>query len=569
MRLNPRYGVNMGKAKKNILFIMYDQLRWDYLGCAGHPHLDTPNFDWLASQGVRFNQAFAQSAVCGASRMSTYTGRYVSSHGAAWNGFPLKVGELTIGDHLRKLGMDAVLLGKTHMRADVEGMERLGVDPDSVIGVRVAECGFDPYIRDEGMEVVGPDGRYSDIRSPYNDYLWSIGYESLNPWHDHANSAVDDSLNVMSGFAMKNSALPANIIEKDSETPWLTSEMINWLEKRKPDDPPWCVHLSFIKPHWPYIAPRPYNSMYNGQDIIPPVATEEERRNSHPVYRQYQDGVIAEGWSKEEVRERAIPAYMGLIKQCDDQLGRLLDYLRKSDRLQNTMIILTSDHGDNLGDHHLGEKDMMHDSSIRVPLIVYDPSPDADKTRGLVCDALVEGIDLAATFVEFHGGEIALKNLDHILEGRSLMPWLKGQKPSWREFAVSEYDYSMTPYRAQLGVSVKDARWTVLVDHRWKFTHFEGGFRPMLFDRINDPEETIDLAEGSTPEIIDALELMYRRLASFRARVCQRTTLSSDEIISKTGASRRRGVVLGMYDEGEAPELLDAYGKAVKKNYTQ
>ena len=86
----------------NILYIMYDQLRFDYLGCTGHPHLKTPNFDRVAAMGVRFSNAYIQSPICGSSRMSIYTGSYVSSHGAANNGFPLRVGELTMGDHLRK-----------------------------------------------------------------------------------------------------------------------------------------------------------------------------------------------------------------------------------------------------------------------------------------------------------------------------------------------------------------------------------------------------------------------------------------------------------------------------------
>ena len=87
----------MRRRTKNVLFIMCDQLRADYLSCAGHPRLQTPHIDALASKGLRFTRAYVQSPVCGASRMSFYTGRYVQSHGAAWNGFPLKVGELTLG----------------------------------------------------------------------------------------------------------------------------------------------------------------------------------------------------------------------------------------------------------------------------------------------------------------------------------------------------------------------------------------------------------------------------------------------------------------------------------------
>ena len=90
---------------RNILFIMYDQLRYDYLSCAGHSHLQTPHMDRLATRGLRFTNAYVQSPVCGASRMSFYTGRYVQSHGASWNGIPLKVGEMTLGDYLRPLGL--------------------------------------------------------------------------------------------------------------------------------------------------------------------------------------------------------------------------------------------------------------------------------------------------------------------------------------------------------------------------------------------------------------------------------------------------------------------------------
>ena len=166
---------------RNILFIMCDQLRWDYLSCAGHPFLKTPHIDALARRGVRFTRAYVQSPVCGASRMSFYTGRYVSSHGASWNGFPLKVGEWTIGDYLRPMGVRTALVGKTHMEADAEGMARLGIDPQSIIGVHVSECGFEPYERDDGLWAEGPDGRYDPRQPAYNRYLNQKGYGGDNP----------------------------------------------------------------------------------------------------------------------------------------------------------------------------------------------------------------------------------------------------------------------------------------------------------------------------------------------------------------------------------------------------
>ena len=141
---------------RNVLWIMADQLRWDYLSCYGHPTLETPHIDGLAARGVRFQRAYVQSPICGSSRMSYYTGRYCRSHGATWNGFPLRIGEPTLGDHLRSLGVRPVIVGKTHMVPDVKGMEWLGIDPKSPIGVTVAECGFEPYERDDGLHPNGP-----------------------------------------------------------------------------------------------------------------------------------------------------------------------------------------------------------------------------------------------------------------------------------------------------------------------------------------------------------------------------------------------------------------------------
>ena len=133
----------MTRRTRNILFVMCDQLRFDHLSCYGHPKLQTPNLDALAARGVIFDRAYVQSPVCGPSRMSYYTGRYMQSHGVSWNFVPLKAGEMTIGDHLLPLGVNCALVGKTHMRADHAGMARMGIDPKSRIGVRIGECGFD------------------------------------------------------------------------------------------------------------------------------------------------------------------------------------------------------------------------------------------------------------------------------------------------------------------------------------------------------------------------------------------------------------------------------------------
>lgn len=540
---------------KNILFVMYDQLRFDYLGCAGHPHLKTPNFDRVAAKGVRFTHAYAQSTICGSSRMSFYTGRYVHSHGAAWNNFPLRVGERTMGDHLRDNGVDCWLIGKTHMEVDAEGMERLGIAQDSVIGARQAECGFDVWVREDGLIGQGPKGYYSD-NQPYNDYLRKRGYGGDNPWADFANAGVEDGMTA-SGWFMRHAGKPANIEEQDSETPWLTREAIAFMEQAKG---PWCAHVSYIKPHWPYIVPAPYNDMYGSEHIIPPIRSEIERDEPHPLFKAFQQQKFSETFSLDKVREAVIPAYMGLIAQCDTELGRILDWLEETGRDQDTVIVLTSDHGDYLGDHWIGEKDMFHDQSVRIPLIIHDPSPDADTTRGTTCAELVEAIDLTATFIELAGGEVPT----HIVEGRSLLPFLYGEHPAnWRSFAVSEYSYAHQPVRMRLGVTQKDARMFMVVDHDWKMIHAEGGFRPMLFDLRADPDELLDV--GDDPSKAAVIAMMYERLALWARRDAQRVTMSDDQIEAGFAEGPLpRGIVLGAWSEGDVPDAnREIYRKPV------
>jgi arylsulfatase A-like enzyme len=540
----------MSRRTRNILFIMCDQLRWDYLSCAGHPKLATPNIDALAARGVRFTRAYVQSPVCGASRMSFYTGRYVQSHGAAWNGYPLKVGEMTLGDYLRPLGVRTVLVGKTHMRADREGMERLGIDPASIIGVRVAECGFDPYERDDGLHALGPDGRYDPQLPRYNRYLSEKGYAGDNPWHDWANAAEGEGNRLASGWAMRHARKPARVREEDSETPYMTRRAMDFMTEA--GNEPWCLHLSYIKPHWPYIAPAPYNTMYGPQDVLPPVRSEAERADPHPIYREFMDLRVSSTFARDEVRAEVVPVYMGLIKQIDDQLGVLFRFMQERGLLDSTMIVFTSDHGDYLGDHWLGEKDLFHEPSVKVPLIICDPSSEADKARGSLCDELVETIDLIPTFLDAVGADAAAQA--HRLEGRSLTPFLRDEAPaSWRRYAISEYDYAMLPVAAKLGVVPRDARLFMVADKNWKYVHALG-FRPMLYDLRSDPNEFRDL--GADPAYASECSRLLAVLHQWGLRLSQRTTLSDAQIEGRRGKSQRRGILIGVWDESDVPDEL-------------
>ncbi len=525
----------------NVLWIMADQLRFDYLSCYGHPHLHTPHIDALAGRGVRFTNAYVQSPVCGPSRMSAYTGRYVRSHGSTWNGVPLRVGEPTLGDHLREVGVRAALVGKTHMTADIEGMTWLGVDPKSTIGVRVSECGFDPYERDDGLHPDSVRQRWS----AYDDYLVELGYSSENPWADFANSGVDENGDLMSAWLLKNSRLAANVPEEHSETAYMTDRAMAFMEEAMAEGKPWLCHLSYIKPHWPYIVPAPYHDMYGPEHIIDPIRSDSEQDTAHPLLAAYQKSRVSKCFARDEVREHVIPAYMGLIKQLDDNLGRLFAWMDEKGLSENTVIAFCSDHGDYMGDHWMGDKDFYHEPAVKVPLIIADPREAARENHGTVTDALVEMIDLAPTFM----AAVGCAPKPHVIEGRDLTPILHGTKGFSRRYVISEHDYSSLEMAEALKVDQEDARTIMIYDGRWKYIRCEG-FQPILFDLDSDASELNDLGGSNAPEPVAVRTRMEEALLAWATQHHTRITATA-QVLSRMNKASSSGILIGYWDEAE------------------
>jgi len=509
-------------APPNILFIMADQLRWDYLGCAGHFSLRTPRLDDLAARGTRFTRAFVQAPVCGGSRMSFYTGRYNATHGATYNNFPLRVDEKTIGDYLRPLGYRVALVGKTHFKSDTETISRLGIAGDS-------QCGFEAFERDDGLH---PD-QSTDPDLAYNRWLRQLGYGGDNPWHDWANSVAGDDGSVLSGWSMRNAARPARVAEEHSETAYMTDRALAFIDQA--GDTPWCLHLSYIKPHWPYIAPAPYHALYTAADVPPANRTKAERDAPHPVVAAFMAHEESRNFARDEVRDTVIPAYMGLISQLDHHVGRVLDHLAQRGLADNTIVVFTSDHGDYLGDHWLGEKDLFHEEIVRVPLIIADPRAGG----GPACEALVEAIDLLPTFLDWADGAPE----PHRLEGRSLRDLVEHRAPAdWRDAVFCDSDFALRHARRTLGLAVDQARGYMVRTARWKFVLFER-YPPQLFDLAADPAEQHDL--GGSPDHTGVRAALEARLfAWFRGRRL-RTTVTHAFIERSTGKAKERGYLFG------------------------
>ena len=232
---------------------------------------------------------------------------------------------------------------------------------------------------------------------------------------------------------------------------------------------------------------------------------------------------------------------MGLIKQIDDNLGRLFEFMEQNKLFQNTMIVFTSDHGDYLGDHWLGEKELFHEQSVRVPLIIYDPSENADSTRGHREKKLVESIDLLPTFLEALNSSTST----HRLEGRSLLPIIKGnQINDWRKSVFSEIDYGLHSARDELELCPYEARAFMIRTEKWKYIYYKG-FSPQLFNLEKDPNEFEDLGQNQNYEKIrtELKDLLLKRLIN------RKNLLTVDEkfVLKGQDVESEGGVMIGVW----------------------
>jgi len=517
---------------RNVLFIMCDQLRADHLSCAGHPHLETPAIDGLARKGVLFPRAYVQSGVCGPSRMSYYTGRYMFSHGATWNRVPLSLREKTIGDYLRPAGIEVALAGKTHVMPDLEGLERYGIEGGSALDALLRAGRFEEIDRYDGHHPPGQE-------SGYPAYLREHGYLSDDPWSDYVIAADGPDGKTASGWHMRNARLPARVAEEHSETAYMTRAAMRFVEEK--GDKPWFLHLSYVKPHWPYMAPAPYNAMYGPKDCLPLNRTEAERVDPHPVLAAYRQHEESQSFSRPEAAATVRPTYMGLIRQVDDWFGRLFAYLGKLGRLDDTLIFFTADHGDFLGDHWLGEKEMFYEEALRVPFIVYDPDPAADATRGTIDNRFVEAIDVVPTTL----AALGLPPNDHLVEGRSLLPLLRDERvEAWRDAVFSELDYSFREARRILKRKPSECRAMMVRTDRWKYVWWRD-FRPMLFDLVNDPKEQKDL--GANDAYAHIRREMEGRLDAWLKARKTRVTVDDAYVEARTATHKKAGVFFGVW----------------------
>ena len=492
----------MSKETRNILFITADQWRADCMSCVGHPLVRTPNLDRLAAEGTLFERHFAQATPCGPGRASLYTGLYLHNHRQIVNGCPLDGRHTNVALEARRQGYDPALFGYT----------------DSAADPRILSAG-DPELRTyEGvLPGMTPVVRMDENQHPWRAHLRRKGYQ-LPP----------DPLQVFDpapgpGETGHASFAPAFYAKEDSNTAFLTDEAMSYISVRTSE--PWFVHLSYWAPHPPFIVPRPYHALYDPADVPSPIRHENAAQEAaeHPYLGYYlwnQRGMRMCHATRTEDRlaftvaeQRQLAAtYFGMMSEVDAQIGRLLDFLKSTDLYDNTLVIFTSDHGEQLGDHWMYAKYGYFDQSFAIPLIVRDPSAENRPHHGRRVTAFTEAVDVMPTILEWLGAKIPVQ-----IDGQSLMDWIRGETPAqWRREAHWEFDFrDMAESRGEpiLGLDAEACNLACIRGERYKYVHF-AGLEPAFYDLAEDPGELRNLARD--PSYRELVLEHAQRLLSWR-----------------------------------------------------
>lgn len=498
--------------KGSVLFITVDQFRGDSMSALGHPLVTTPSFDALAARGVLFANHWANAAPCGPSRASLYTGMYLQNHRSVHNGTPLDARFTNIALEARKAGYDPVLFGYTDTSVDPRTV------PPGDPRLRTYEGvlpGFTPVVNDPSE----PGG----IGRGWASWLAARGRDVPSDLR----RLYDPDLSFPGAAEHASSWAPTCFSAEETETAYLVEQLIAWLEAN--GDRPFFVHASFIRPHPPYRNPAGYHDFFSVDDLPDFVAhpTREAEKAMHPFNAALLD--LRPLRAPDDLRERRQlrATYHGMQREVDDQLGRLFRWLDEAGLANDTLVVLTSDHGEMGGDHWLFEKGGYWDESYRVPLIVADPRPPADSTRGLVVRDVTESVDVLPTILSWIGSEVPTQ-----VDGWPLTPFIaEGAAPEhWRSEAHFEWDFGHPVLRVAerlFGIPSAHCVLNVLRSDRYKYVQFAAEadlLPPILFDLQADPGQLTDIAPD--PEHRDALLEHAQQLLRWRMRNDERTLVN-------------------------------------------
>ncbi|MDJ0626775.1 MAG: choline-sulfatase [Rhodobacter sp.] len=421
----------------NIVVVMADQLAPQFTGAYGHKVAKTPNIDALAARGMRFDAAYCNSPLCAPSRFAFMSGQLISRIAAYDNASEFRASVPTFAHYLKALGYRTCLAGKMHF-----------VGPDQMHGFQ--------------------DRVTTDIYPA--DFAWTPDWEA----HDER---IDKWYHNMATVKESGVAVATFQTDYDDEVEFAAHR---WLidrgrDRAAGDDAPFCLVASFIHPHDPYVAKAEWWELYEDDEIaMPDLVVPADTQD--PFSRRVMDGIEASivPLTDEEVR-RARRAYLGNVSYFDSKLGAIVKALDDIGELENTILVVTADHGDMLGERGMWYKMTFFEHSARVPLIFAGPGV-AQGSAPNACSL----VDLLPTFLEIGGGNV--EALGEPVDGRSLMPLARGE-PDPVDEAIGEYCAEMTPY-------------PVFMIRRGdlKYIHCDPD-PPQLYHLSRDPKETVNVAD--------------------------------------------------------------------------
>ncbi|HZP40508.1 MAG TPA: sulfatase-like hydrolase/transferase [Candidatus Binatia bacterium] len=469
----------------NVLLVTTDQQRADTLGAYGSRLEATPHLDRFAAAGVRFDLCRTQNPYCQPSRATILTGRYPSSHGVHSNGVDFPAAEVgtTLSATLAAAGWTTAFRGKAHFASTYPRTPTGALE--SVEGSAAVPADWrGPYMGFTDLELVlfghhihPGSGRTPEHWGPpprglhYARFLFRDGEEAGR--RRLRLMGEDAALRPSPAPETWASALP----EEDHPTTWVADRTIDFLrtvDRRRP----WFCWTSFTDPHHPMDPPAPWCDRYRAADMTVPARHPEEFDRKPPFHRLWAGGLpepmrwANPGGMRLTDRELAemMAGYYGMVAQLDHAVGRVLAALAETGQADDTLVVVTTDHGELLGDHQLLFKGPLHyDGLLRVPLLVRGPG-----VRPGVVGAPVGTIDLAPTILDLVGLPIPAT-----VEGRSLRPFLAGGSED-REWVLTENDHEMgLPMYLR---TLTTERWVLT---RWDTLPGVGE----LYDRRNDPGE--------------------------------------------------------------------------------
>jgi len=461
----------MTKKPSNVLFILSDEHTRDVTGCYGHPIIKTPNIDALASRGTKFTSAYTNCPICVPARASLHTGTYVADNACWDNAHPYDGTERSWAHRLRDAGHFTMSIGKLHFRS----------------------AGDDNGFSKEMIPLHVVDGK--------GDLLGLIRRPKAA-----ARGGMPDLARQAGPGESTYAAYDRNI--RDGAIEWLK----NYAQDEKK---PWCLFVSFVKPHFPLIAPQEFYDMYPPESLPMPRLYGPDDYPRHPSVAALRQCMNYDDYFTPEKVRIALAAYYGMVSFLDDNIGKVLAALDSAGLSDTTRVIYSTDHGDNLGTRHMWGKSIHYEESSAVPLMIAGPGIP----KGSTCRSPSTLVDVYPTILESVG--IAPDDRDAKLPGRSLVDL--ANRGTVDRVAFGEYHAagSITAmYMIRKG--------------RWKYIHHVG-YRPELFDLETDPGETTDLGESAAHlGVIGEMETELRKIIDPEA-VCAKAFSDQEAKIAANG----------------------------------